>query len=96
MTVLGRIEKGLGKRGYFIDSTSASITGAATITTGLSSIQGSPIPAVQDAATTIPSESASVTSVSGGVVSVVVIKHEATANSISGSAKTVGVIAVGE
>ena len=97
MAVYGALEKPYGKDGKVkVAAASASITGTGSIDTGLKEIFGPAMACVQDAATTIPSEVASVTSVSGGTVNVVVVELQAAANAISTSAKTVGVIALGE
>lgn len=74
---------------------SASITGTGDIDTGLKSIDEA-VACVKNSGTSIPTNTASITSISGGTVSVVVTKHEASANSVETSAKTVVVIAVGE
>jgi len=69
MTVYGALEKPYGKDGKVkVAAASASITGTGSIDTGLKEIFGPAMATVQDAATTIPSEVASVTSVSGGTV----------------------------
>ena len=97
MAVYGALEKPYGKDGKVkVAAASASITGTGSIDTGLKEIFGPAMACVQDAATTIPSEVASVTSVSGGTVDVVVVELQAAANAISTSAKTVGVMALGE
>jgi len=98
MTVYGALVKADGKSGLVkVAAASASITGTGTIDTGLKSIFGPVMATVQDAETTLPSNAtAAVTSTSGGTVSVVVISHDAAANAVSTTAKTVGVLALGE
>ena len=97
MTVYGALLKAEGKAGRIkVASATASITGTGSITTGLKSIFGAAIACVQNAETTLPSNAtAAVTSTSGGTVNVVVISHDAAANAVSTTAKTVGVIALG-
>jgi len=97
MTVYGALDKAFGKDGKVkVAAASASITGTGSITTGLKSIFGPAMATVQDAATTIPTHVASVTSITGGTVNVVVIEAQAAANAIATAAKTVGVLALGE
>ena len=73
---------------------SASITGTGNITTGLTSIESATV-SVANSGTSIPTDSASITSTSGGTISVVVTKHDSSANSVETSAKTVNFIAIG-
>jgi hypothetical protein len=74
---------------------SASITGTGAISTGLSTILGAVV-TVANAATTIPTHVASITSISGGTINVVVVKLDSSANSVeSSAAKTVNWIAFG-
>jgi len=73
-----------------------SITGTGTVDTGLSVIEeGSTHATVVNAATAIPTETASITSVAAPSIKLVVIEHRATANVISGTAKSVAVQALG-
>jgi len=75
----------------------ASTTGTGSINTGLRRLLTPAFACVQDAETTLASNAtAAVTSVSGGTVNVVVIEHAAAANAISTTAKSVGVIAIGD
>jgi hypothetical protein len=98
MVVYGALTKAAGKSGVIkVAAASASITGTGSIDTGLKTIFGPAMAAVQDAETTLPSNAtAAVTSVSGGTVNVVVISHDSAANAVSTTAKTVGVMALGE
>jgi len=72
----------------------ASITGTGSIDTGLSSIDGAVV-SVKDSGSSLPTYTASITSISGGTVNVVVTEHSSAANAVSSSAKTVTVIAIG-
>jgi len=98
MTVYGALEKPYGKDGKVkIAAASASITGTGSIDTGLKEIFGPVMATVQDAETALPSNATvAVTGTSGGTVDVVVISHDSAANAVSSSAKTVGVMALGE
>ena len=73
---------------------SATITGTGAISTGLSTILGAVV-TVANASTTIPTDVASITSISGGTINVVVVNLAAAANSIETGAKTVNWIAFG-
>jgi len=73
---------------------SATITGTGAINTGLSTILGAVV-TVANAATTIPTDVASISSISGGTINVVVVNLAASANSIETAAKTVNWIAFG-
>jgi len=73
---------------------SASVTGTGAVATGLMSVDGAQV-TPQNSATTIPSNFAAVTSLSGGTVNCVVNAAAAAANAISAVAATLSVLAVG-
>lgn len=81
-------------RGKKLAVISASITGTGAITTGLTTVDYA-VPCCVSSATTIPSEVATISSISAGTVNAVVIAQQAAANAISSSAETVTVFAVG-
>lgn len=85
--------QGDGKRK--IASVSSSITGDGTIDTELDSIDQA-VATVKDSSTSLPTHVASITSIDGGSVDVVVTEQASSANSIATSSQTVTVIAVGE
>ena len=97
MAISGTLRKPLGA-GKKIAVVQTAITGTGAITSGLSSIDtGGAQVTVQNAETTITSNAlAAVTSISGGTVNVVVIALAAASNAVSGSAKNVGLVAVGQ
>ena len=79
---------------YKLAAGTASITGTGAIDTGLEHIDHAVV-SVVDAESTIPTHSASITSISGGTINVVVVTHDSSANAIATSAKTVQYIAIG-
>lgn len=83
---------GAGKKLVVVSS---SITGTGSIDTGLNSIDYA-VASVVDSESSIPTHTASITGTSGGTVNVVVTEHQASANTVATSAKTVVVFAVGE
>lgn len=70
------------------------ITGTGTIATPFTVIHGVALTLV-DSASAIPTDSVTVSGITGGNIEVVVTKHEAAANSIEGTEKTVKWIAQG-
>jgi len=97
MTILADLPKprGVGKRK--LAGVTASITGTGALTTGLSTIDYA-VASMVNAATTVPTQTAEVTSISGGTVNVVVIDHTVTAtaeHAVSSAAKNVTAIAIG-
>lgn len=83
---------GVGKK---LAVVSSSITGTGSIDTGLNSIDYA-VATVVDSGSSVPTHTASITSISGGTVNVVVTEHQAAANAVASSAKTVVVFAIGE
>lgn len=77
-----------------LDCGEARITGSGTIKTSLALVFFAVVCAY-DSAGTIPTVTASITSVSGGDISVVVTRHAAAANSVETSEKRVSYIALG-
>lgn len=74
----------------------ASITGTGNVTLKGSKINGSPMCSIQNAATTVTTNVAMITSVSGMAVAVVSVDLEAAANSIDAQAKNIAVEALVE
>jgi len=72
-----------------------SITGTGSVSTGLSRLDGA-VATVQNSGTALPTRTASVTSISGGTVNIVVTEHASAANSVATTAASVCVIATGE
>jgi len=96
MAVVGNLPKALGRTTRKVFAGQAAITGTGAIVTGLSSIdQGAAMVTVQNSALTIPTNIATVSSVTGGSVNVVVIALAATANAISAVAANVGCLCTG-
>ena len=85
--------RGKGVPKFFIGV--VAITGTGSVDTGLSSLDGA-VATVQDSALALPTNTASVTSISGGTVNIVVTQHATAANSVETVAKDVCVIAAGE
>ncbi|MBO3801765.1 MAG: hypothetical protein JTT12_05555 [Candidatus Brockarchaeota archaeon] len=77
-----------------VASGNATITGTGSINTGLSTILNAVV-CVANASTTIPTDVASITSISGGTINVVVVALQSAANAIETAAKTVNWIAFG-
>ena len=94
MTAYGALLRPLGRSSKKIAAVTASITGTGNIDTGLSTVEYA-VACVINSGTTVPTDSASISAISGGTVSVVVTNHAAAANSIETAAKNVTVIAVG-
>jgi len=97
MTIIGDLPRprrlGVNK----IAGVTGAITGTGTLATGLGTISYA-VASMLNAATTVPTQTVEITSISGGTVSVVVIDHTVTAtaeHAVSGSAKNVTVIAIG-
>jgi hypothetical protein len=70
-----------------------SITGTGAVTVPAGSVLDASV-AVVNAATTVPTDTAAISSISGSTINVVVIQHAASANSIESAAKSVSVIAL--
>lgn len=98
MAIPGGLTRGFAKSQKKVAVVQAAITGTGAIASGLVSVDtGGAQVTVQNAETTITSNAlAAVTSISAGSVSVVVIALAAAANSVSGSAKNVGLVAIGQ
>lgn len=99
MAVIGELTKARGAAGVKVAYTIKSITGTGDITTsdlGLKRIIAPICATVVNAASTIPTHIAQITSFDATKVSVVVVTQEASANSISTSAKDVLVVVLGE
>ena len=93
--IIGALNKPFGEGKIKVFVGNFSITGTGTISTGLKEIIGPVQVTVQNAETTIPTHTASVSNISGGNVDVVVITHDSSANAISSTSKTVGILAFG-
>lgn len=94
MSIVANLPKALSAGGRKLFSGTASITGTGSIDTGLDTLDGYTV-SVADAATTVPTDVASITSVTDGTVDVVVVNLAAAANTIETAAKTVALIATG-
>lgn len=70
-----------------------SITGTGAVTLPAGSVLDASV-AVVNAATTVPTDIATISSISGSTINVVVVQQAAAANSIETVAKNVSVIAV--
>lgn len=96
MAIVGSIPEGIGQYSRKVSSTQAAITGTGGITTGLTTIDtGGAVVSVANSATALPVDIATITSVSGGTVNVVVAKLQSATNSVEGSAFNVNCIATG-
>jgi hypothetical protein len=91
------LETGLSLSRAKVSVTQTSINGTGGVTTGLRSVQaGGAQTTVQNAETTLTSNAlAAVTSIVNGTVNVVVIALATASNAISGVAKNVGCVVVG-
>jgi hypothetical protein len=99
MAVIGELTKARGAAGVKVAYVTKSITGTGDITAsdlGLKRIIAPICATVVNAANTIPTQIAQITSFDETKVSVVVVEQEASANSISTSAKNVLVVVLGE
>lgn len=95
MAVLRTLPRAIGGRKF--SATRTSITGTGGVTTGLSSVDAGSISATPtNSATTIPTNLAAVSSISGGTVNAVVVAAAAAANTISGVAANVDVFCTGQ
>jgi hypothetical protein len=96
MTLVSNLPKALGKTSRKLFVGTASITGTGGIATGLGTIDaGSPQVTVQNSATAIPTNIATVSSIAAGTVNIVVVALAAAANTISAVAATVGLSCTG-
>ena len=84
--------RGLGP-GPKMEVTSASITGTGSISANVEKVNYA-FPAVQNSGTSIPTRTASVTSISGSTINIVVTEHQAAANAVPTTASTVAVIII--
>jgi|Deesub1362A_J573_1020465.scaffolds.fasta_scaffold00652_31 hypothetical protein len=94
MAVIANLPRTLGRGTYKLSCTTTSITGTGNVTTGLSTVSYA-VATVINSGTSLPTNSAAITSISSGTVSVVVTNHASAANSVESSAKNVTVIAIG-
>ncbi len=98
MAIVGNLPKALGLTTRKVVAIQAAITGTGAIITPLTNIDpGSAQVTVQDAAITVPTDVASVSSVTDapGTVNVVVVELEAAANAIETAARQVGLLCTG-
>lgn len=100
MAVIGNLPRPLGRGLKKISETQAAITGTGAVTTGLAPgiagvDAGGAVACSANAATTIPTTFAAISSVSGGTVNIVAVAFAAGANAISAVATNVNVIAIG-
>lgn len=95
MAIYGLISDRSAGRRKKLATVVASITGTGAVTTGLSSVDDAHA-TVQNSGTALPTRTASVTSISGGTVNVVVTEHASAANSVPTTASNVAVRAVGD
>jgi hypothetical protein len=99
MAVIGELTKARGTVGVKVAYATKSVTGTGDITAsdlGLKRIIAPVCATVVDAADTIPTHIAQITSFDNTKVSVVVIEQQSDANAISTTEKTVLVVALGE
>lgn len=106
MGVIGNLPRALSKSVRKVACTQGAITGTGGITTGLSAIDtggnfgagtagSGAVATAMNSATTIPTNLATITSISGGTVNIAVVAAAAAANTISGVAANVNVLAIG-
>src|SRR5579859_4441210 len=104
MGVIGNLPRGLGKGVRKVACTQGAITGTGAIATGLAAIDiggnfgagaagSGAVACAMNSATTIPTNLATITSISAGTVNIAVVA--AAANTISGVAANVNVVAIG-
>jgi hypothetical protein len=99
MAVIGELTKARGAAGVKVAYATKSVTGTGDVTAsdlGLKRIIAPVCAIVVDAASTIPTQIAQITSFDSTKVSVVVVEQQSAANAISTTAKTVLVVALGE
>jgi len=94
MPIIGNIERPVGRGVRKLFCGTVSITGTGSVSTGLSAVEYAVV-SVANAETTIPSNGAEISSISGGTINIVVVNYAAAANSISTAAKDISVMAVG-
>ena len=96
MAIVGNLPKALGRGTRKISATQASVTGTGAVTTGLTTIDvGGAVATPANSATTIPTNLAAITSISGGTVNIVVVAAAAAANTVSAVAANMNVLATG-
>jgi hypothetical protein len=96
MSVIANLPRALSKGTRKLSATQGAVTGTGGIATGLSSIDtGGAVATPANSATTIPTNLAAITSISGGTVNIVVVAAAASANTVSGVAANVNVLATG-
>lgn len=97
MAVVGNLPKPRGLAENKLTATQASVTGTGAVTTGLSAIVAGGVSAtVTNSGTTTPWTIATVSSIVGGTVNVVVLSLAGTPTiGAAGGAQTVAVIAIG-
>lgn len=98
MAITGNLPAALGSGGLRrkVSETQAAITGTGAVTTGLRTIDtGGAFVSGANSATTIPTNLATITSLSAGTVNVAVVAAAAAANTISAVAENCNVLAIG-
>lgn len=98
MSITGNLPAALGSGGNRrkVSETQAAITGTGNVTTGLAVIDtGGAVACGANSATTIPTNLATITSITTGTVAIAVVAAAAAANTISAVAENVNVIAIG-
>lgn len=98
MAITGNLPAALGSGGLRrkVSETQAAITGTGNVTTGLRSIDtGGAFVCGANSATTIPTNLATITSLTNGTVAVAVVAAAAAANTISAVAENCNVLAIG-
>jgi hypothetical protein len=94
MPILGALDRAMGIGKRKVESGTASITGTGSITTGLSVIEAAVV-CVRNSGTTLPTRTASITSISGGTINVVVTEHGESSNAVATTEATVGYVVIG-
>lgn len=106
MGTIANLERATGKNTRKLACTQGAITGTGGIATGLSAIDtggnfgagtagAGAVATAMNSATTIPTNLATITSISGGTVNIAVVAAASAANTISGVAANTNVMAVG-
>lgn len=96
MAILGIAPQARGVIGWKISATQAAITGTGAIATGLKTIAtGGAVVAVANSGSGLPVSVASIYSIAGGTVNVVVVAASSASNAVSGSALNVNCLAIG-
>jgi hypothetical protein len=96
VAIVGALTRGFAKSQRKVAAVQGAITGTGNLTSGLSVIDtGSAQVTSQNSATTIPSNFATVTSITNGTVAVMVNAAAAAANAVSGVAGNIGLLCTG-